>query len=235
MPDVDLLGCLPAGMEPHAPQVLRVHPQIRREGAAVAVPARHLAMGRGCPRVDERTDLVAAPAARAVLTAVVGAREGEGRDAAGDAPMRTSTRPFQTPTKVTPRANGWTSDSTRYWRTSTRLVSSSASLTLERSTRKPRAPRGALDHDVAPVVAAHEVLVCLAPRRRPGRLIVGELEGQPDEFVRQHPAAGEPGCSVVVVANRHAHPGPEVVVGLLLEEADRAGVGVAVGLRPTQS
>ena len=68
----------------------------------------------------------------------------------------------------------------------------------------------------------------LAPRRRARRLVVRELVGQADELVGEHAAAGEPRRAVVVVADRDAHPRADVVVDLLLEEADGAGVGVPV-------
>ena len=83
-------------------------------------------------------------------------------------------------------------------------------------------------HDVAPVVAPHEVLVLPPPSRRARRREAHELDRQPDELVRQHPAAGQPAVAVVVVADRDAGAGTDVVEGLLLEEADGAGVGVAL-------
>ena len=70
-------------------------------------------------------------------------------------------------------------------------------------------------------------MACLcasSPARRAGRQAVDHVNRQADEFVGQHAAAAEPGRAVVVIHDRDARAGTNIVVGFEIEVADRAGV-----------
>ena len=68
----------------------------------------------------------------------------------------------------------------------------------------------------------------LAPARNARRRHVGHLIGQAAEFVGQQHPADETGISVVEIADGNFGARPEVVVNVVIEQTERAAVGVAL-------
>ena len=76
---------------------------------------------------------------------------------------------------------------------------------------------GTHHRDGALVSTAHELFVRGSPARDPRRHQSHKLVRQPDEFVRQHAAAGESRVAVVVIADGDGSARAQIVVGVEIE------------------
>ena len=75
---------------------------------------------------------------------------------------------------------------------------------------------------------SHEILVRLAPARHARRRHAGNLVGQPVKLVGQHHPADQAGIAMVEIADRDLRARPQIVVHILIEQSDRAAVGMAL-------
>src|SRR5208283_2316178 len=87
--------------------------------------------------------------------------------------------------------------------------------------------RGSHDFDGAAIGFAHEVLVGFAPTNAIRRHVHG-LVRQANEFVGEHGAAAQAGIAVVVIADGDVGARADVVVGVEIEQARSAGIGMAL-------